>query len=202
MKSKIYSLSILTFLLFNIGVFAQCTITSGPNVTYSGLTILVTGTGTGASAPSYIYNWGDSNPPSTGPQNSSHTYATPGTYQLFMIYTDLNNPVSCSANNFIYVTVPTVGIANQTGLAIDITATPNPFHSAININLSTNTSEHVEMLVYDLTGKQIASLKNGIVPAGTSTINWEPTGISEGIYLLQIKSGDNVITKKIIYSGK
>lgn len=200
MKTKIYSLSILTFLLFNIGVFAQCTITSGPNVTYSGLTILVTGTGSGAIAPMYIYDWGDSNPQGFG-QNSSHTYAVAGSYLLCMIYTDVAD-TSCLEFNCIQIAVPTVGVENQTGLAIDITATPNPFHSAININLSTNTSEHVEMLVYDLTGKQIASLKNGIVPAGTSTINWEPTGISEGIYLLQIKSGDNVITKKIIYSGK
>ncbi|HET6991325.1 MAG TPA: T9SS type A sorting domain-containing protein [Bacteroidia bacterium] len=199
MKSKIYSLTIIALFLFSIGAFAQCTITSGPTVTPNGLSISVTGTGTGASIPQYVYDWGDATSPGTS-QTSTHTYAAAGTYTLCMYYADLSNS-SCLDTSCTQVTVSATGIADPNAPSLNISASPNPFSSEININLSLNETQSVDMEVYDLTGKQVAVLKNGTMAAGNNVINWKPVGISEGIYFLQVKAGDTVLTKKIVYSG-
>jgi PKD repeat protein len=199
MKSKIYSLSIIALFLFSIGAYAQCTITSGPTVTPNGLMISVTGTGTGASVPQYAYDWGDQTSPGTS-QTSTHTYAAAGTYTLCMIYVDLANS-SCLDSNCTIITVTATGIADPNAPSLNISATPNPFSSEININLSLNTNQSVDMVIYDLTGKQVAVLKSGTMAAGNNLITWKPVGISEGIYFLQVKAGDTILTKKIIYTG-
>jgi hypothetical protein len=193
---KLYSIIALS--LLSIGAFAQCTITSGPTVTVNGMSISVTGTGTGATVPQYVYDWGDMTSPGTS-QNSTHTYAAPGSYALCMYYADLTN-TSCIDTSCTNVTITAVGINDPSAAVLNVQATPNPFSSQLTINLSMANTESVEVAVYDITGKQVAVLKNGMVAAGNNVIDWKPAGISAGVYFLQVKTSSAVITKKIVYT--
>jgi len=197
MKTKL--LSIFALLMFAIGANAQCTITSGPTVTPNGLMISVTGTGTGATFPTYIYDWGDQTSPGTS-QTSTHTYASAGTYTLCMYYVDAAS-TSCLDSSCINITVSATGIADPTAPVMSVQTSPNPFNTDMNINITLNQPKNVEVAMYDLTGKQILVLKNGVMPAGTNVVNWKPVGISEGIYFLQVKAGDTIITKKVVYTS-
>lgn len=199
MKTNIYSLFIIAFSALTISANSQCTITAGPTVTPNGLSISVTGTGTGATLAQYAYNWGDATTYGTS-QTSTHTYAAAGNYNLCMYYVDLLSP-TCLDSLCINITVSATGIVNQTAPVFNVQATPNPFSSEITINLSLDESQNVDMMVFDLTGKQIAILKNSFTGYGNSTIIWKPNGIAEGIYFLQVKTEKAVITKKIVYSG-
>ncbi len=194
---KLYS--IIALVLVGIGVSAQCTITSGPTVTQNGSNVSVTGTGTGATFPQYIYDWGDMTNPGTT-QTSTHTYTSAGTYQLCMYYVDLTD-TSCSDVACTPVVITAVGINDHSVAAVNIAAVPNPFNSEVTINLTLAKSEMVDVAVFDMTGKQVASLKNGLTAAGTTVLEWKPAGLSAGVYFVQVRTGNAVITKKIVYTA-
>ncbi|MEO5645327.1 MAG: T9SS type A sorting domain-containing protein [Bacteroidia bacterium] len=192
---KLYS--ILTFSLLTIGAFAQCTITSGPNITQNGLMITATGTGTGGTFPGYGYDWGDQTAPGTS-QTSTHTYAAPGTYIVCMIYLDAFDPANCIDSSC--TTISVVGINDLSASLLNVQTAPNPFTSQLTINLTMNTADMVEVAVYDITGKQVVILKNGMMATGNNVIDWKPAGLTAGVYFLQVKTGDALITKKIVFT--
>ena len=193
---KLYS--IIALFMIGIGASAQCTITSGPTVTINGLSVSVTGTGTGAAVPQYVYDWGDATSPGTS-QTSTHTYAAAGTYTLCMYYVDITN-TNCVDTNCTSVTVTATGINDPSATAMDISAVPNPFGSEVTFTFALTQSGNVEAAIYDMTGKQVIILKDGMMTAGINRIDWKPAGLSAGVYFLQVKAGDAVLTKKIVYT--
>jgi PKD repeat protein len=193
---KLYS--VIAISLFSIAASAQCMITSGPTVTPNGLSISVTGTGTGATFPVYVYDWGDQTSPGTT-QTSTHTYASAGTYTLCMYYADGAN-TSCIDTNCTQVTVSATGINDPSATAMDISAVPNPFGSDVTFTFALTQSENVEAAIYDMTGKQVVVLKDGIMASGINRIDWKPAGLSAGVYFLRVNAGNSVITKKIVYT--
>ena len=194
---KLYSIIALS--LLSVGVFAQCTITSGPTVTQNGSSVSVTGNGIGATFPQYIYDWGDMATPGTT-QTSTHTYTAAGNYLLCMYYVDLTD-TSCNDMACTPVVITAVGINDHSAATVNIAAVPNPFNSEVTINLTLATSEMVDVAVFDITGKQVASLKNGMTAAGTTVLEWKPTGLSAGVYFVQVRTSNAVLTKKIIYTA-
>lgn len=199
MKSKLYSLSIIALFLFTLGASAQCTVTF--TATPSGLMLSATATGVGmATVPTYGWDWGDATSPSIG-QTQSHTYATAGTYIVCSYYFDLLDTATCNAQSCQTITVSATGITSQNMPSFNVAASPNPFSSELNINITLPESQKVEMIVYDVTGKEVAFLQNGTMVSGISTINWKPVGLSEGVYFLQVKTGDIITTKKIVFTS-
>jgi hypothetical protein len=194
---KLYS--IITLSLLSIGAFAQCTITSGPTITQNGLSITATGNGNGAVFPVYGYDWGDMTNPGAS-QTSSHTYAAPGTYLVCMYYLDGTAPSTCIDTSCVSISVTAVGINDPSAAVLNVQATPNPFSSQLTINLTMANTESVEVAIYDITGKQVAVLKNGMMAAGANVIDWKPAGISAGVYFLQVKTSSALLTKKIVYT--
>lgn len=196
---KLYSIIALT--IFSIAASAQCMILTGPTPTVNGLNVSVTGTGSGATVPQYVYDWGDATSPGTT-QTSTHTYAAAGTYILCMYYADITNPSSCIDTSCISVTVSAVGINDPTATIANVNAVPNPFGSEVTINLTMSQPDMGEVSVFDITGKQVAVLKNGMLNAGTNVIDWKPAMLSAGVYFLQVKTSNALITKKIVYTAQ
>jgi hypothetical protein len=195
---KLYS--IIAVSLFSIAASAQCMILTGPTPTINGLNVSVTGTGSGATVPQYIYDWGDATSPGLS-QTSTHTYAADGTYILCMYYADFSDP-SCIDTSCISVSVSSVGINDPSAAIVNVNAVPNPFGSEVTINLTMSQPEMAEVAVYDITGKQVAILKNGMLAAGTNVIDWKPAALSAGVYFLQVKTNKSLVTKKIVYTAQ
>jgi len=80
-------------------------------------------------------------------------------------------------------------------------AYPNPFNPSTTISfdipdaVDRNTSLHV----YDITGKLVETLVNGIVPVGTHTITWDPKNLSAGLYIVQLKVGNKTFNQKLTF---
>ncbi len=75
---------------------------------------------------------------------------------------------------------------------------PNPFNGTTTINYSVISSSAVELDVYNVLGVKVATLEAGTKAAGSYSIEWNAQNLQEGIYLLQLKLNDQVITKKIM----
>jgi len=76
---------------------------------------------------------------------------------------------------------------------------PNPFNPSTVIEFSVPNNEFVTLKVYDLTGREIATLVNEQKSTGTYSINFNADAfhLSSGIYFYKLSAGNNVTVKKL-----
>ena len=75
---------------------------------------------------------------------------------------------------------------------------PNPFNPSTNIQYSIKEAVFVTLKVYDILGREIATLVNEEKPVGVYTINFNGSGLSSGIYCYRFQAGSFIQTKKMI----
>ena len=75
---------------------------------------------------------------------------------------------------------------------------PNPFNPTTTIEYTLPRSGEVSLIVYDLLGKEVASLINGNMPAGNHRVSWDASNIPSGIYFYRLHAGDFIQTRKML----
>ncbi|MEK7727761.1 MAG: T9SS type A sorting domain-containing protein, partial [candidate division KSB1 bacterium] len=75
---------------------------------------------------------------------------------------------------------------------------PNPFNPATTISYELPRRAHVTLEVFDLMGKRVARLVEGIQREGRHEITWNATAHASGIYWYRLRSGEEVLTKKMV----
>jgi len=75
---------------------------------------------------------------------------------------------------------------------------PNPFNPVTNIEFSIPKQSNVKITVYDLQGKEVASLLNERLSAGTYRVDFDGTGYSSGVYFYRLETEDFVETKSMV----
>ncbi len=75
---------------------------------------------------------------------------------------------------------------------------PNPFNPRTVINYQLPKSCFVTLKVYDVIGKEVATLVNKEQNAGSFTTEFNPTGLASGVYYYQLKADEFIDTKQMI----
>jgi aminopeptidase N len=75
---------------------------------------------------------------------------------------------------------------------------PNPFNSTTNITYRLPGSAHVTLKIYDLLGRQVATLVDTKQSPGRYEYPWSPQAIASGIYFYRLMAGDIRLQKKMI----
>ena len=75
---------------------------------------------------------------------------------------------------------------------------PNPFNPVTSITYLIPEIANISLTIYDMTGKEIIALYNGIQTPGYHTINWNASEQSSGIYFVQMIAGEYVNTQKLM----
>jgi hypothetical protein len=75
---------------------------------------------------------------------------------------------------------------------------PNPFNPTTNIRFDLPKDSDVNLVVYDLMGREVAKLVNNRLNAGYYTINFNAANLPSGVYIYRLKAGDFVSTKKLM----
>lgn len=72
---------------------------------------------------------------------------------------------------------------------------PNPFNPTTNISYELSFDANVNIRVYDMLGKEVASLVSGYQSAGSHTVNFNASNLSSGVYFytLSVRNGANEI---------
>ncbi len=78
-------------------------------------------------------------------------------------------------------------------------AYPNPFNPSTLISFDLPNANMVSLDIFDIAGKQVASLTNGYMIPGTHQISWNPGNISSGIYLVSMVVGNETFNQKITF---
>jgi len=75
---------------------------------------------------------------------------------------------------------------------------PNPFNPNTNISFKLNSNEIVTLKIYDLNGKEVQTLLNEKLNAGTYDYDWNASGFSSGVYYYKLTAGSFSETKKLM----
>ena len=75
---------------------------------------------------------------------------------------------------------------------------PNPFNPETIINYQLTMNNYVTIKVYDILGREVATLVNEEKPAGKYSLNFDASKLSSGIYFYRIKAGSFTQTRKMI----
>jgi photosystem II stability/assembly factor-like uncharacterized protein len=134
-------------------------------------------------------------------------------------WTNVGNPLSAeindiviSKNNFIYLATDegvyfgdlnnfVLSIEDQQKSSLTFLLSqnyPNPFNPSTNIQYAISSRQFVTLKVYDVLGKEIATLVNEEKSPGSYETEFNASHLASGIYYYQLRTGDYVETKKMI----
>lgn len=147
-------------------------------------------TNTSVNGTIYAWDFGDFSQSSA--QNPLHVYTTSGTYTVTLIVTGSNG---CTDTTTQVVNVA-IGIEEQAVLG-GITLFPNPANETINLAVNLNAGADVAVVAYDMTGKVIIN-ENQDMAAGNTTLQYDVTSWSNGIYFFQVTTGDVTNTVRVV----
>ena len=77
-------------------------------------------------------------------------------------------------------------------------AYPNPFNPVTNISFIMSNENNIKLSIYDIRGREIEVLDNGLRKSGEYTIMWDASRFASGIYYIHIAAGNHVETQKIM----
>jgi hypothetical protein len=75
---------------------------------------------------------------------------------------------------------------------------PNPFNPTTKINYQLPKAGLVTLKVYDILGREVATLVNENQPAGSYSVPFDASKLSSGIYIYTIHANDFIQSKKMI----
>ena len=75
---------------------------------------------------------------------------------------------------------------------------PNPFNPVTTIRFEIPKSERVELKIFDMLGREVATLFDKVAPAGIVDVDFNAGNLASGMYVYRIKAGDFIQTKKMI----
>ena len=101
------------------------------------------------------------------------------------------------ANNELY----TVGVMENVVFPSTIVlerAYPNPFNPVTNITFGIESDGLVSVKVFDVTGREIADLANGVYSAGYHIVEWDASNSPSGMYFLKAEFSGITETQKLM----
>ena len=149
---------------------------------------------------SRLWKFTGGSPATSFDNNVNVAYANKGTYPVELTVT--NEGGSKTMLKTAYVTVnekQSTSINNIENLA-DFTIYPNPVQSVLNLTLNLEATNTVIIELLDINGNMISTLQNSELSVGAHELNLNIDNLSlqSGNYLINIKIGDRLVTKKIV----
>jgi hypothetical protein len=123
-------------------------------------------------------------------------------------------PIAASSNGYVYTAVgttvyrsvqPSTAALPKT-LVRDYTTQefhldqnyPNPFNPSTTVTYELPRTSHVTLTVYDLLGREVTPLVNGVEEPGTHTVQWNASGQASGVYLCRLDAASFTSVRKLL----
>ncbi|GEM_PF-1721557 len=75
---------------------------------------------------------------------------------------------------------------------------PNPFNPTTTIRFTLQVSSFTSLKVYDVLGREVATLVNGELDAGEHSVVFDAAGLPSGVYVYRLSAGTFVQQKKMV----
>lgn len=97
-----------------------------------------------------------------------------------------------------------IATSNEDDLAFDIPSVielkqnyPNPFNPSTNISFGLPQRSDVNITVYDMLGRKVATVFSGTKTQGFHSVRFDASNLSSGIYLYQLRTDFGVVSKRM-----
>lgn len=169
-----------------------------------GTLILPSGTYQNALRAHWVEYMTDSAVNTTGPTEITH-----GQFDSYYWYApDFHSTlliISYSTNTFIttpdtavyYFTRFPAGVSTVANQQNSLNIYPNPTTGAFNIQFSLSERKPITITLYDMLGRQVATIANSDYEAGDHNISYNTSGLSKGVYMVSMKSDTQVWVQKL-----
>jgi predicted peptidase len=75
---------------------------------------------------------------------------------------------------------------------------PNPFNPTTSISYSIPKTNYVSLTVYDVLGRHVATLVDGIQQANTYSVEFNANTLSSGVFVFELRCGESIRTRKMM----
>ncbi len=75
---------------------------------------------------------------------------------------------------------------------------PNPFNASSKFKVQIVKLSEVKIIVYDVLGREVATLVNEQLKLGTYEVDWDASAFPSGVYFYKMQAGNYSETKKMI----
>ncbi len=129
----------------------------------------------------------------------THVGVAPGTYDYRLKQVDLDGSVSFSDARRVIVS--SLSGVPENGPAVFHLAQnyPNPFNPSTQIRFSVDRTAHTTLTVFDVLGREVATLFTGTAEAGmTYTLNFDASQMTNGTYFCRLVNGNQTSLRKML----
>jgi hypothetical protein len=113
---------------------------------------------------------------------------------------NLREPANFYENPDIYIPPAVNGVSQKSSAVESFELAqnyPNPFNPKTTIVFSIPKAQHVTLKAYDVLGREIATLADGVKEAGRHTVEFDGSMLPGGLYLYRLESGPFSAFKKL-----
>jgi hypothetical protein len=75
---------------------------------------------------------------------------------------------------------------------------PNPFNPTTFISFQLSVASYTKLTIFDVMGREVATLFSETLPAGTHSRQWNAEGLPGGTYYYRLQAGSYTETKKLV----
>jgi hypothetical protein len=75
---------------------------------------------------------------------------------------------------------------------------PNPFNPETTVAFDVPTTSDVTVRVYDVLGRQVATLTEGTINAGAYHVTWNAANQTSGVYFVRMDANGQTFTQKCL----
>jgi len=112
---------------------------------------------------------------------------------IFRWHVNANNNAGASAYSASRIFTTTIGVKDDELASIPKVFAmhqnyPNPFNPLTTISYDIPKNANVKLVIYDMLGRSVATLVDGIQPANKYTVQWDASQFGSGIYFYRIEA--------------
>jgi photosystem II stability/assembly factor-like uncharacterized protein len=75
---------------------------------------------------------------------------------------------------------------------------PNPFNASTRIRFDIQVSGFTSLKVFDILGREVATVVNEVKQPGSFEVRWEANGLASGVYLYRMEAGNSAQTRRML----
>ncbi len=75
---------------------------------------------------------------------------------------------------------------------------PNPFNPTTTISYTLEEENYTSLVVFDIQGRQIATLVNDIRAAGSHSVVWNAANTASGVYFYKLQAGNKTQIRRML----
>lgn len=101
------------------------------------------------------------------------------------------------------ISYPFVGVTERNDNMIPLSPIlsqnyPNPFNPSTVIRFALPRRQFTILEIYDILGREVATLANEVKDAGTHEVTWVASGFPSGVYLCRLTTSDDIQTRRLV----